>query len=180
MTGQLVAVVGPSGVGKDSVMAGIVAADPRYGLVRRVITRDAAAGGEAFDSATPQDFARMVAEGAFCLHWQAHGLRYGIPAALRAEVAAGSWRLVNLSRGILPEAAALFPGLVVLNLTASPEILAARLSGRGRESGTDIAQRLTRPAAPLPEDVRRLDLCNDGDLGDTVTLALRQLQPERA
>ena len=180
MTGQLVAVVGPSGVGKDSVMAGIVAADPRFALVRRVITRDASAGGEDFDSVTPQDFAQMVERGAFCLHWQAHGLNYGIPAGLRDELAAGGRRLVNLSRGVLPEAAALFPGLLVLNLTASPDVLAARLSGRGRESGTDIAQRLSRPAPPLPEGVCRLDLCNDGDLRDTVGLALRLLQPERA
>lgn len=180
MTGQLVAVVGPSGVGKDSVMAGIVAADPRFGLVRRVITRDAAAGGEDFDAVTPQDFARMVDRGEFCLHWQAHGLHYGIPARLCDELAAGGWRLVNLSRAALPEAAALFPGLLVLNLTASPEVLAARLSGRGRETVTDIAQRLSRAALTLPEGVNRIDLSNDGDLADTVSRALRLLQPERA
>jgi len=180
MRGQLVAVVGPSGVGKDSVMTGIVAADPRYGLVRRVITRNAAAGGEDFDTVTPQDFAQMAATGAFCLHWQAHGLHYGIPAGLRDEVAAGGRRLVNLSRAVLPEAAALFPGLLVLNLTASPQVLAARLSGRGRESVSDIAQRLSRASLTLPEGVDRIDLSNDGDLADTVSHALRLLQPERA
>jgi len=46
-TGTLIAVVGPSGVGKDSV---IDAVSDRLGIakVRRVITRDAALGGETF------------------------------------------------------------------------------------------------------------------------------------
>ncbi|MEO0912102.1 MAG: hypothetical protein AAFY59_03810 [Pseudomonadota bacterium] len=39
MTGRFIAVVGPSGVGKDSVMAGMAARTGQLKLVRRVITR---------------------------------------------------------------------------------------------------------------------------------------------
>ena len=38
MTGLLVGVVGPSGVGKDTIMAAISEAAPEFGIVRRVIT----------------------------------------------------------------------------------------------------------------------------------------------
>ena len=37
--GRMIAVVGPSGVGKDSVMAGLLEARPALRRVRRVITR---------------------------------------------------------------------------------------------------------------------------------------------
>ena len=77
--GRLIAVVGPSGVGKDSVMAGLVLRQAKLHLVRRMITRPANVGGEAFDAVTEQEFAQHVANQTFVLHWQAHGLRYGIP-----------------------------------------------------------------------------------------------------
>ena len=63
--GRLIAVVGPSGVGKDSVMLGIHQAMPDVHLVRRVITRPAAAGGEKFDAVTETEFADLAANGAF-------------------------------------------------------------------------------------------------------------------
>ena len=48
--GRLIAVVGPSGVGKDSVMAGLHGAIPDLHLVRRVITRAPDLGGEDYDA----------------------------------------------------------------------------------------------------------------------------------
>ena len=77
--GRLIAVVGPSGVGKDSVMAGLVLRRTKLQLVRWMITRSANVGGEAFDAVIEQEFAQHVANQTFVLHWQAHGLRYGIP-----------------------------------------------------------------------------------------------------
>ena len=46
MTGRLFVVVGASGAGKDTLIAGALAADPRLHWARRVITRPAVAGGE--------------------------------------------------------------------------------------------------------------------------------------
>ncbi|MEL6679351.1 MAG: phosphonate metabolism protein/1,5-bisphosphokinase (PRPP-forming) PhnN, partial [Pseudomonadota bacterium] len=128
--GRLIAVVGPSGVGKDSVMTGIAGALPGTHLVRRVITRDPDQGGEDYDAVAVADFRRRAASGAFALHWQAHGLHYGIPRQVLTRLAGGVDCLANLSRKVLLEAADVFPTLLVLNVTARPETLAERLAAR--------------------------------------------------
>jgi len=179
MSGRLIAVVGPSGVGKDSVMAGIAAAAPAIRPVRRVITRPREMGGEAHIAASETAFARLRDAGRFCLHWGAHGLYYGIPVRVLSSVQEGAERLVNLSRAALPEAQALFPALTVLHVTAQPATLAERLANRGRESADEIARRLERAGYGLPEGIEALELPNDGPLEDTVAQALRLLQTER-
>lgn len=177
--GRLIAVVGPSGVGKDSVIAGLARAAPELVPVRRAITRPAEPGGEDHEPLSVADFSARRDGGAFCLHWGAHGLFYGIPAGILPDVAAGAQRLVNLSRGVLGQAADLCPALVVLHVTAAPQTLALRLAGRGRESAGEIRRRLARADACLPSvpDIRHL--ANDGPLEETVARALALLQPVR-
>ena len=179
-SGRLIAVVGPSGVGKDSVMAGIAAALPGLRLVRRVITRAPELGGEEYHAVSLADFETMAAEGAFCVHWGAHGLFYGIPRDVLDDTARGVDCLANLSRGALGRAAGVFDRLTVLNVTAAPETLARRLAGRGRESEAEIARRLAQADKKLPAELDVVTLSNDGPLEETVAQALTLLQPERA
>ncbi|MGD9293375.1 MAG: phosphonate metabolism protein/1,5-bisphosphokinase (PRPP-forming) PhnN [Roseobacter sp.] len=179
-SGRLIAVVGPSGVGKDSIMAGIKAAAPQIRLVRRTITRSPDAGGEVYDAVSESQFAKMVESGLFCVHWHAHGLSYGIPANVLADVQNGIDCLANFSRSALPRAAAVFPAVTVLNITAAPETIARRLVGRGRESAAEIATRLAQAAKPVPEGMDVLTIRNDGTLNETVDDALAALQPVRA
>jgi len=177
----VIAVVGPSGVGKDSVMAALAARDPGFRIQRRVITRPEAAGGEAFTGVTPEDFARRQAAGDFALSWQAHGLSYGIPAELYDLRRGARAVLVNLSRAVLAEAQDRFGDLIVLSLTAAPEVLADRLAARGREDAADRARRLDRAAAPLPGGLARvIEVDNSGTLEQTVDTVLARLQPESA
>lgn len=180
MTGQFIAVVGPSGVGKDSVMAGLVAAYPQYILARRVITRPRDAGGEDFTETSPEAFAELVAQGHFALHWESHGLSYGIPVTVQADLEAGRDVLANLSRAILDEAIAKFPTCKVVNLTASAAVLANRLSGRGRESADDIAKRLAQAGRAIPEGVEYISVPNEGPLHKTLAQVHRALQPVNA
>lgn len=175
MTGRLLAFVGPSGVGKDSVMAGL-AARAGIGLVRRVITRPSAAGGEDFDGVSEEDFARRVAAGDFALHWPAHGLQYGIPKSGLAPLAEGQDLIINLSRAVLPEAQAALP-LVVFLLSAPREVLAARLAARGRESAEEIARRLDRADMGVPEGVHFHEIDNSGPLEASVDAAMAILYP---
>ena len=82
MQGGFVLVVGPSGAGKDTVIAGARAAlegEPRLLFPRRVVTR-LASEWEAHDSLDEAGFRRAEAAGAFAQSWRAHGLCYGITA----------------------------------------------------------------------------------------------------
>ena len=175
--GRLIAVVGPSGVGKDSVMAGICANMPQIHLVRRVITRTADLGGEEYDAVTVPEFEAMVDEGAFAVHWGAHGLFYGIPAATTQVLADGKDCLANFSRSRLTEGAKVFAKFRVLNITAKPQTLAARLKARGRETDAEIAERLSSADKPLPAGLDVIDLSNDGPLEETIARAVTLLQP---
>lgn len=177
--GLIAAVVGPSGVGKDSVMEGLVAADPKYVLARRVITRPTEAGGEAFDGVSQAEFDRRAEAGAFVLSWRAHGLSYGVPRQIEDALAAGRIVLVNLSRSVLRTAQASFPNLRVISLTAPPEVLAQRLAARGREAPDDQARRLLRGALPLPDGLNCVHVIdNSGSLDRTIAAVRACLQSE--
>ncbi|MBY6004530.1 phosphonate metabolism protein/1,5-bisphosphokinase (PRPP-forming) PhnN [Salipiger bermudensis] len=180
MSRRFFAVVGPSGVGKDTLMEALAARVPGLHLVRRVITRPESAGGEAFEGVSEADFEARVATGDFALHWRAHGLRYGVPASVDAVLAEGRPALCNLSRAVLPEAAERFAAMRVLHVTARPEVLARRLAGRGRESEDEIATRLARAGFPLPGGLDVVEIDNSGALEAAVAAALAALQPVRA
>lgn len=179
-SGRLIAVVGPSGVGKDSIMAAVVAADPTFKLVRRVITRAPGLGGEEYDAISVEAFKDAAKRGEFAVHWGAHGLFYGIPRTVLDDIKAGTACFANLSRSALSDAAAMFKSMTVLHLTASPEILASRLAARGRESDEEIAKRLAQADKPLPDGLDIITINNDGALVDTVQAVLAALQPVRA
>ncbi|MGR3513540.1 MAG: phosphonate metabolism protein/1,5-bisphosphokinase (PRPP-forming) PhnN [Paracoccaceae bacterium] len=175
--GRLIAVVGPSGVGKDSVMRGMHEVMPDLHLVRRVITRAPELGGEDYDAVSVPDFVEMAENGAFAIHWGAHGLHYGIPRSVMYQLNKGTDCLANFSRSALSEAAGIFPNFVVLNITARPDTLAARLSARERETAEEIAKRLAQADKPLPESLDVKHLSNDGSLDRTVACAMALLQP---
>ena len=168
MSGRLIAVVGPSGVGKDSVIDALCLAHPALFRVKRCITRPTEAGGEAFHGLDLPEFQRRKAAGDFVLSWGAHELHYGIPNEVTEVLGTGRDAIVNLSRGVLLEAREKFDTLHVIWLTARPEVLAARLVGRGRETAQDIARRLAREGASMPADLKITQVRNDGALADTV------------
>lgn len=160
-SGAFVAIVGPSGAGKDTLMsraAAHPALDPRVIFARRVVTRAAQADAEDHDSLDEASFDRAEAQGAFALAWSAHGLRYGLPSRLVDAVRDGRTVVANLSRRSLAEAAEAFGSLQVVEVTASPEILLARLAARGREDEATIRDRLLRqvPMALPPGAGHRL------------------------
>ena len=165
--GTLIAVVGPSGVGKDSLMD--IARQHFAGrddlrFVRRVITRAEDAVGEDHHAVTSEAFEELSKSGAFAVSWQAHGLGYGIPTDVYDDLAAGRIVIANGSRSALDAFRTAFPQLVVVNVSARPEILAKRLAARGRETAADIEARLVRSSEPLPPDLHIVNIDNSGEL----------------
>ncbi|MCP1337678.1 phosphonate metabolism protein/1,5-bisphosphokinase (PRPP-forming) PhnN [Futiania mangrovi] len=183
VAGTLVLVAGPSGAGKDTLLAGArasLAHDQGFVFVRRTITRAPDAGGEAHDAMTPEAFADAEAAGAFALSWRAHGLAYGLPAAIGDDLAAGRVVVANVSRTVADEARARWPRVLAVLVTASPDILARRLAERGREGGQALRDRLARAAegeAVFAPDVRIL---NDGVPEDGIAALVEALRAVRS
>jgi phosphonate metabolism protein PhnN/1,5-bisphosphokinase (PRPP-forming) len=168
---MLVLVVGPSGAGKDSLLAGAKAAfaeDARVHFARRVITRPADPDGENHEPVNDTEFDARD----FALSWSAHGLRYGIPA----EVMKAPVVVANVSRGVIAAAVQRYDTRVI-EVTAPSDVLAARLVSRGRETAGDVARRLSRTAA-IPSSVSVETVWNDGSLSEGVerfVAALRRI-----
>ena len=150
MTGTLFLIVGPSGVGKDSLLDGAKAElsnDPIYHFPQRFITRPQDAGGEDHIAIELSEFELKRQRGDFALSWNAHGLSYGVPADIAARLERGQQVVINVSRAILDEARRQFSPLVVVSITAPSEVIEQRLMARGRETASEIADRIARAAA---------------------------------
>lgn len=179
--GRLILVVGPSGAGKDTLMAEAARRRPELMVARRTVTRAADAGGEEIDSLDLAAFERAEAAGAFCLSWRAHGLAYGIPASVAEALAAGWDVMVNVSRRVVEEARDRLAPVVVVSVEAAPDVLRRRLLARGREAPEAIVSRLERAGAvarPGGDGVRIVT--NDGALDPAVEAFLAAIQPESA
>lgn len=166
-TGAIIVVVGPSGAGKDSVI-GFVAkhfADRQdIDFVRRVITRPSDAGGEDHESISGEVFDSRLSAGEFAVAWQAHGLKYGIPKDAVEKVRAGRILIANGSRAVLGQFRQTFPRVAIVNITASPQVLASRLVARGRESEQDILNRLKRQVPDIFDEPDVTTIDNSGPL----------------
>lgn len=165
--GALALVVGPSGAGKDTLLAAARAAlagDERFVFPRRVVTREAMVELEDHDTIDRAGFESERQRGAFALDWEAHGLCYGVPVEIERAVAKGRVVVVNTSRKVIGQALAKYPRCVVLLVTATPEVRAHRLAGRGRETPAEIAPRLAREGAPIPDGVEAVTIDNSGTL----------------
>lgn len=175
--GILFLVVGPSGAGKDAMMAGAekaLAGDGRYVFARRIITRPQGAGEPHF-AASADDFKGRLGENGFLLSWRAHDAQYGIPAELGDDLAAGRHVVANVSRGVIAEAAERFTPVQVVEVTAPFATRVDRLTGRGREDDDAIGDRLARRPMPLPDGAPAITVANDGDLGQGVRRFLAAL-----
>lgn len=142
--GCLVLVVGPSGAGKDTLLAIAarrLAGEPRVVFGRRVVTRPAD-GSEDHDTMGAAEFDAAQARGDFVLSWRAHGLGYGVTRAATTRLAAGDTLVFNVSRAVVAAARAEFQRIRVVYVAAPPAELARRLAARGRDE--DVAGRLAR------------------------------------
>jgi ribose 1,5-bisphosphokinase len=152
--GGLVVVIGPSGAGKDTLIARArvrLDGDPTIVFPRRVVTRTAS-DAEDHDTVSDEVFDAGARSGAFAFWWQAHGLKYALPAAIDDHIRAGSTVVCNVSRGVVATLRCRYARVAAVLVTAPAEVLAARLAARGRASDGEIARRIAR-AAPADADL---------------------------
>lgn len=144
--GRLVLVVGPSGAGKDTLLRLAQAAcvdDHDIVFPRRVVTR-ASSADEDNIAVSPDEFARARDHGDFAVHWDAHGHSYALPLEINDDIRAGRTVVANVSRTVIAMLRRAYANVVVVAITAPPDVLAQRLAARARHSDGNIADRLAR------------------------------------
>lgn len=173
--------VGPSGVGKDTLIDGARAAladNAQVVFLRREITRPAEAGGEDHQPISETEFHYRQAAGAYLLSWTAHGLCYGAPAAARQDLTQGRTVVVNVSRGVIDEARRLYHPVRVVSVNADPDQLAERLRQRGRESAGEVADRIARAQAYTVAGEDVIPIQNNGSREAGVMAMIRAIMIE--
>jgi ribose 1,5-bisphosphokinase len=172
LSNRLLYVVGPSGSGKDSVIAYAREALAGLAMVQfahRYITRPAGSGGENHIALSQPEFNARVQAGLFAMHWESHGNSYGIGTEINLWLSKGITVIVNGSREYLSLAMQKYPELLPVFIDVEPALLKQRLLQRGRESETEIDARLHRnrilqhtlPAGVLIHNNGRLQQAGD-------------------
>ena len=145
MSGTLFLVLGPSGAGKDTLLDGARAAiEGSAGaehtvFAKRWITR---APEKCSELEMPVSHEEMDAKSDLCqlaLHWEAHDTQYAVGNEIKTALAKGRNVVINVSRTCIQTARMKFARVRVINITASEEVLLARLTARGRDSAESCA-----------------------------------------
>lgn len=154
--GRLVLVAGPSGAGKDTLLglARTACTDDRSIVFpRRVITRPASVS-EDNEEVSPAAFQQALSRNEYAMHWEAHGHCYALSRAIDDEIRAGHTVVANVSRTVVAAMRGAYASVLVVSITAPPDVLAERLAMRGRGSDGGIERRLHRTvddAAATPD-----------------------------
>jgi ribose 1,5-bisphosphokinase len=144
--GRLFLVVGPSGAGKDTLLGLAKAAcadDPNIVFPRRVITRPAS-NSEENEEVSLEAFRHALARGEYAMHWEAHGHCYALRRGIDDELRAGRTVIANVSRTVVGPLRRDYADVLVVSITAPPQVLAERLAARSRSSDGQIVARLDR------------------------------------
>lgn len=176
--GLFIAIVGPSGAGKDSILVRLKSLLPasHFTFPARIISRQPDSN-EASVFLTAEDFPLARARGDFLIDWEAHGLFYAVPASARQALEQGRHVIANLSRGAPPLLRMRGVPVLVVHVTARADVLEQRLRMRGREFDTDQQARLTRGDAldrNLEADIR---IENNGSIETAVSALMDTLMP---
>ncbi len=149
MTGKLIVLTGPSGVGKGTLLSALLAKHPELYLSISATTRSPREGevdGVDYYFYTRDRFEGMIAAGEL-LEWaEFAGNYYGTPIApVRDRVALGSSVILEIELAGARQVAQIFPDAVrIFILPPDFDTLEERIRGRGTEDPATILRRLER------------------------------------
>jgi ribose 1,5-bisphosphokinase len=175
--GRLILVVGPSGAGKDTLIGLARAAcadDASIVFPRRVVTREASSF-EDNERVNLDVFRQAIVRGDFAVHWEAHGHCYGLPGAIDGDIRAGRTVIANVSRTVVEALRRAYAEVIVVSITAPPEILSQRLAARARRSDGELADRLRRAVDDAAPDVT---IINIGSVEDHAREFVQVIKPD--
>lgn len=183
----LVVITGPSGVGKDSVLARLRDSHTPAHVTVTATTRprrETEVEGVDYYFVTPESYARMLGDSEFLEHAIVYGHGYGIPRApLRRALAEGRDVLVRIDVQGAATIGALVPGCVRIFLAPlSIDELERRLRARGLDAPEVIERRLqtAREELARAEENDFIVVNADGRLDETVCRITSIMAAERA
>jgi ribose 1,5-bisphosphokinase len=171
MKGGIAYVMGPSGVGKDTLLGrarASLAGQPVL-FAHRYITRPVH-GDENFVALSAAEFDLRLQRDLFAMHWQAHGASYGIGREIDLWRRAGCLVVVSGSRAHFLAELAHDPDITPILVTAPPDVLARRLRARGRDDEASIAERLARSGSFAIAHSRLIEIRNDAAIADAARI----------
>jgi len=132
-------------------------------FAHRYITRPVEVEGENHVALSEEEFEQRLKPGCFAMHWESHGLCYGIGIEIDQWLSRGLHVVVNGSRAYLDTARRKYPDLRAVLISAAPEVLEQRLMNRGRETPDQARKRLRRAQAfSLESHEDLIVVSNDG------------------
>ena len=145
-TGTLFYIVGPSGVGKDTLLdlAKKSLKNSNVRFPKRYITRRKDTGGEDHIPISKKDFFANIESSFFSLWWESHNNYYGISCYIDSLLFEGLNVVINGSRGYHDKALERYPKMKTVLITAKEDTIQERLTSRGRESNEEIDRRIKR------------------------------------
>ena len=175
---KLFYIIGASGAGKDSLID--YCRKQTSGLLpiifaHRYITRPAHAGNENHISLSENEFKLRLQHGLFTLHWESHGLHYGIGIEIDMWLQKGFTVVINGSREYLDTAMGKYPAMQPILIEADADIIRERLSNRGREDDESIAERISRNEQLSLSDTTITRIQNNASLTDAANELLNIL-----
>ena len=147
-------ITGPSGVGKGTLIRGVMERMPELELSVSATTRPprpAEADGVDYHFLSDSEFDRRVAAGDFVEHASYSGHRYGtLRSELERRLAAGVPLVLEIEvQGARQMRAAMPEAVQVFIAPPSLDALRARLVGRGTDAAEDVEARLATARAEL-------------------------------
>lgn len=179
MPGIFFAVVGASGVGKDTVLENAkdrLKHERGFYFPQRLITRPTNAGGEDHKGVSNTEFVQRVRDDKFSLWWSAHELHYALPDDVFDALRMGQNVVANISRNMVQEAANKFNKIEIIQVTASSEKINQRLMSRGRENEAEImVRRLREITLDWSGDLNVHSISNNGPISEAVDKFIQTL-----